>query len=433
MNTNENWIKSKTGEWVDPNGESSLRSHLAKACGQMNYASDIHLPGMLVGKALRSPYPHCKINNIDVTSVKKLPGVHAVLTAKDILGKNRVGKTIEDQPFLVETYARTVLDALAIVAAETEEIADDALKSIRLDLEPLPSVFDPFEALKPDAPKIYPDGNLLFEFSIVHGNAEKAMQSADVIVEGTYRFPWIEHAFLETESVIAAPNTDDSITVWLGVHNIFGERSTLSSAFDWPEENFRVIHVPPGGSFGGKDDNILAVWAALLAYYSKLPVRFVFSRKESIRGHSKQHGQIIHHKLGSRSDGSLLAAQVDIISDTGAYAHWGENILRFASLQSTGPYFIPNAHVNSKLVYTNNIVAGAMRCWGTPGVEFAAETQMNRLAKELGIHPLQLRWINALKDGDVSITGREIPSNCNFKETIASAALDIGLHLNERI
>jgi len=422
MNNSEDWLHSKTGEYINSKGISSSRSHLAKACGEMIFASDIKLPGMLIGKILRSPYPHCKINEVNIEKAKTIPGVHAIVTAKDILGKNLVGKTVEDQPIIAEGIARTVLDALAIVAAESDEIAEYALKSILLDLEPLPALFDPYKALHPDAPNLHPNGNLLSEFSIIHGDAETAMLSADVIVEDTYKFPWIEHAYLETESVVAAPNNDGSITIWLGVHNIFGERSVLASAFNWSEDRFRVIHVPPGGSFGGKDDNIHAVWAALLAYYSKKPVKIVFSRKESMRGHSKRHSQIIHHKLGARSDGTLLSAIVNIFSDTGAYAHWAENIFKFASLQSIGPYRIPNAHVTSKLVYTNNIVAGAMRCWGTPGVEFAAETQINKLAQILGMHPLKLRSINALQNGDISITGKSIPPHCNFSETLLAAA-----------
>ncbi len=427
----QEWSPSQTGTWAAPEGEVSPRSHLAKACGQMIYASDIMLPGMLVGRALRSPYPHCEINAIDARSALAIPGVVAVLTAADIPGVNSIGKTVEDQEFIAFRRARTVLDALAIVAAETEEAAEAALQAIELDLTPLPAVFDPEEALQPDAPQLYPNGNLLMELEIVHGDAETAMAEADVIVEDTYRYPWIEHAFIETESVVAAPDDDGTITVWLGAHNIYGERTVLARAFGWPEERFRVILVPAGGSFGGKDDNILPVWASLLARHTGRPVRFVLSRRDSIRGHSKRHGQIIHHRLGARTDGTLVAAQVRLLGDTGAYAHWAEGIFRFASLQSTGPYRLPHAHVSTRLVYTNNIVAGAMRGWGTPGVEFAAETQMDRLAQKLGLHPLRLRWINALRDGDITITGREVPPGCRFRETLEAAARSVGLNLDE--
>lgn len=422
---------SQLGSWASPDGETPLRSYLAKACGQMQFTSDMTLPGMLIGKALRSPHPHCQVNHIDTRPALELPGVHAVLTAQDIPGENFISKTVDDWEFLVSDRARCVMDALAIVAAETEEAADAGLNAIELDLVPLPAVFDPVKALEQDAPQLYPDGNLLIHFRIVYGDAESAMSDADVIIENTYQFPWIEHAFLETEGALAAPDEDGTITVWLGCHYILTERAALSRAFGWPEERFRVILVPAGGSFGGKDDNIISVWAALLAHKTGRPVRFQFSRRESILGHSKRHSQRIHHKLGACADGTLIAAEVDILSDTGAHAHWGEGILRFASVQSTGPYRIPNAHVTARLVYTNNVVAGAMRGWGTPGVEFAMESQMDVLARKLDMHPLKLRWMNALRDGDETITGREVPRGCRFRETLEAAAQEVGLTLGD--
>jgi len=429
--TRTEWIRSQPGTWIPPQGEVSLRSHLAKACGQMIYASDIVLTDMLVGRALRSPYPHCQINAIDIRPALAIPGVHAVLTAADIPGTNRIGKTVDDQEFISSQRARTVMDALAIVAAETEEAAWAALQAVELDLTPLPAVFDPEAALKPDAPQLHPDGNLLFEFTIDHGNAAQAMAAADVVVEDTYQFPCIEHAFIETESVVAAPDKDGTITVWLGGHNIYGERQALAKALGWPEQRFRIILTPAGGSFGGKDDNIIPVWAALLAHGTGRPIRFVLDRKDSIRGHSKRHMQRIQHRLGAKADGTLVAAQVKILADTGAYSHWAYGILRFASLQSTGPYRVPHAQVTARAVYTNNIVAGAMRGWGTPGVEFAAEMQMDRLARVLGMHPLQLRYFNALRDGDLTISGRPVPPGCRVQETIEAAARHIGLDLVE--
>ncbi len=405
---------------------ASPRSHLAKACGEMLYSGDLEPPGMLIGKALRSPHPHCLVNHIDVRPALALPGVHAVLTARDIPGLNSIGKTIADQEFLSSERARTVLDALAIVAAESDEAADAALRAIQLDLTPLAAVFDPEAALAPGAPALYPNGNLVADFEIVHGDVPAAMRSADVVVDNTYRFPWIEHAFLETEAVLATPGEDGRLTVWLGCHNIYGEREVLSRALARPVEQIRVVLIPAGGSFGGKDDNIIAVWAALLADCTQRPVRFVWNRQESIRGHSKRHSQIIHHRLGAQANGELVAADVSILSDTGAYAHWGPSIMRFASLQATGPYRVPHAHVQARLVYTNNLVAGAMRGWGTPGVEFAAESQMDELARRLGMHPLQLRWLNALRDGDRTITGTRLPDGCRYRETLAAAARSAG-------
>ena len=420
---------SQPGKWVTPEGQISLHSQLAKACGQMGFAGDLVLPGMLVGKALRSPYPHCQINQIDARLAQKIPGVHAVLTAHDIPGENVIGKTVEDQQFLVSERARSVMDALAIVAAETEEIARAALKAIYLDLTPLPALFDPEDALRLAAIPLHNDSNLLLDFQIVYGDAEAAMGEAEVVVENAYYFPWIEHAFLETEAALAAPNNDGSLTIWLGCHNIYAERMQLARAFAWPDRRFRVILVPAGGSFGGKDDNIIGVWAALLANRTGRPVRFVFDRRESIRGHSKRHSQRIQHRLGARGDGQLVAAQVNILFDTGAYAHWGASIMRFACLQATGPYRITAAHIKGQVVYTNNITAGAMRGWGTPGVEFAMESQMDILAEKLGFHPIQLRWLNALKDGDETITGRPLPPGCRYRETLEAVARAEGISL----
>lgn len=425
----EHLERSISGPRNPSDGQASLRSHLAKASGQMQFTSDLRLPGMLIGKALRSPYPHCRVNRIDTRKSVATPGVHAVLTYQDIPGGNIFGKTVEDQQFLISDRARTIADVLAIVAAETEEAADVALAAIDLDLTPLTAHFDPVEALQPTATPIHKDGNLLFDFQIIHGDAESAMRKADIIIENDYYFPWIEHAFLETESVLAAPGDDDSITVWLGCHNIYGERAQMAKAFGWPEERFRVILFPAGGSFGGKDDNLISVWAALLANRTRRPVRFIFDRRESIRGHSKRHSQRIHHKLGSRRDGRLVAAEVSILFDTGAYAHWGINIMRFACLQSTGPYRIPAARVTGKVVYTNNITAGAMRGWGTPGVEFAMESQMDILAERLRFHPISLRWMNALIDGDETITGRPLPLGSRYKETLEAAAKAAGILL----
>jgi CO/xanthine dehydrogenase Mo-binding subunit len=423
-----------SGPRIQPEGQGSLRSHLAKACGQMQFTSDLQLPDMLIGKALRSPYPHCKVNRIDTRKALEIPDVHAVLTYKDIPGSNNLGKTVKDQEFLVSHRARTVSDVLAIVAAETEEAANGALAAIELDLTPLTAYFDPKEALQSTAVPIHENGNVLFDFQIIHGDAEDAMRKADIIVENDYYFPWIEHAYLETESALAAPGDDDSINVWLGCHNIYGERAQLAEAFGWPEDRFRVILFPAGGSFGGKDDNTISVWTALLAYHTRRPVKFLFDRRESIRSHSKRHSQRIHHKLGSLRDGRLVAAEISILLDTGAYAHWGVNITRFACLQSTGPYRIPAARVTGKAVYTNNITAGAMRGWGTPGVEFAMESQMDILAERLRIHPILLRWMNALVDGDETITGRPLPLGCRYKETLEDAAKAAGvpLPLNSR-
>ena len=411
------------------NAEVSLRSHLAKACGQMVFTSDFVLPNLLVGKVLRSPYPHCQINSICTDKAKRIPGVHAVLTAKDVPGINKFIKTLPDQPLIVENRARSVMDPLAIVAAETEEIANLALDAIELDLTPLTSVFDPEKALARNAPQVHRGGNLAHEFKVIHGDVDIGMDEADVVVENKYVLPWIDHAYLETEVSVAAPEEDGRITLWRGSHSIYDDRIALSQVFYWPEDRFRVILIPPGGSFGGKHGPD-GLFAALLAYYTNRPVRVYLDRKESLRFHNKRPRMRIRHQLGAREDGRLTAARVEIICDTGAYVHWSLIVLENACIQAVGPYRIPHADIHGKLVYTNNIIAGGMRALGTPQSEFAAESQMDQLAEKLGIHPLKFRWINALREGDTIVTGR-LPPGCYFVDTLEAAARSVGLDLAE--
>lgn len=418
---------SHAGGNAPPEGTIWPRSHLAKACGQTIFPSDFSLPGLLVGGVLRSPHAHCHINAIHTDKARALPGIHAVLTAEDIPGTNKDIKTLADQPFLAEDRARTVTDALALVAAETQEAADAALEAIELDLTPLPAVFDADAALAPDAPMLHANGNLAHEFRIVRGDAHAAMGRADAVIEGEYLFPLIDHAYLETEVAVAALGKDGTMTVWRGSHDIYSDRLALSRGFGWPEDRFRVILLPPGGSFGGKH-SAEGFFAALLAFYTRRPVRVQFSRTESLRYHAKRSPMRVHHRLGAFANGRLAAVEVQITSDTGAYVHWAPLVLDFCCIQAVGPYRVPHASVYGRLVYTNNVIGSAMRALGTPQVEFAAESQMDRLAERLGIHPLRLRWINALRDGDTMVTGR-LPPGCNFADTLVRAARSIGLDL----
>lgn len=420
---------SRLGRQWPAKGTVSPHSSLAKACGQVIFPSDFSLPGMLVGKVFYSPYPHCQVNALHTDQAKRLPGVRAVLTWKDIPGINKDIKLIADQPFLVEDRARTVMDALALVAAETDEAAETAIQAIQADLTPLPAVFDIEEALTPEAPKIHPNGNLAYEFKIVHGKVEAGMREAEIVIENEYLFPWIDHAYLETEAAVAAIDDERVITVWLGSHDIYSDRIGLSVGFGWPEERFRVVLIPPGGSFGGKHVPV-GFFAALLANATRRPVKIHYSRRQSLRGHAKRSSMRINHRLGAKKDGHLTAVDVRVVSDTGAYVHWAPLIIDFCSIHATGPYRVPHAQVISKLVYTNNIVASGMRGLGTPQVEFAVESQMDQLAERLHIHPLKLRWINALREDDEIITGHAVPG-CQYADTLLAAACCAAVELEE--
>jgi CO/xanthine dehydrogenase Mo-binding subunit len=424
-------LLSVTGPYAPEEGTAQQKSYLAKACGQTVFPSDFSLPDTLIGKVLRSPHPHCRINAIHVEEAKNIPGVRCVLTADDIPGINLFLKTTPDHPLLATEVCRTLADPIALVAADSEELADQALEAIHLDLTPLPGVFDPVEALSPSAPQLHPGGNLVREFQVVHGDIDQGMSEADIVVENEYKWPWIDHGYLETEAAVAAPGDDGTITLWRGTHDVYGDRLALSQIFMEDEEKFRVILLPPGGSFGGKHDQD-GLFAALLAHYSHRPVRVQFDRRESLTTHNKRASMRIHHQLGATADGRITGMKVDIICDAGAYVHWSSFVLDFACIQATGPYRVPHAHVLGKLVYTNNVLAGGMRGLGTPQAEFAVESQMDQLSSELGIHPIKLRWLNALREGDEIITG-ELPPDCYFINTLEAAAEYMDLDLKESV
>jgi CO/xanthine dehydrogenase Mo-binding subunit len=303
--------------------------------------------------------------------------------------------------------------------------------ALALDLEPLPAVFDPLTALEPDAPRLWPEGNLLKIINVLHGDVETGFAAADVVVENDYATPFIDHAYLETESVVATPEADGGVTVRLGCHHPYGERQHLAQALDLPEALVRVIETPQGGAFGGKDDNLVSIFTALLARATGKPVRLFYSRIDSMEGHSKRHPQRIHVKTGARRDGRLTACEVDLLADVGAYTSWSEGVISFVSINACGPYEVPHAKVTSRLVFTNNIAAGAMRGWGMPGITFATESQMDALAAELGIHPLRLRWLNALREGSQLITGNTVPPGVYFRDTLEMAAVALGVVLEE--
>ena len=410
---------------------STLHSSLLKTIGQAVYTSDITLPDCVYGHVVRSPYPHAKICNIDVSEARKLPGVYAVVTGKDVPGMNRLGKTKFDQPILADDKVRSYIDAVALIAAEDKETALKAEKKIILNLEPLSASFSCEESLTPGAELIHTDSpkNILSEIHLAKGDVDQGFAQADIIIEDSYQTPSIEHCYFEPDNGIILPETGNRYTLWVGCHNVYSEKKILSQTLNIPDDNVTVIQPFTGGSFGGKDDGLLTAYLALLAFYSKKPVRIAFSRRELFISHTKRHPQWIKIRMGLLKDGTITAAHYEILTDTGAYAHWAEGIFSFASLGAHGPYRIPNIKVDTRIIYTNNIPMGAMRGWGMPGVAFAMESHLDQAANQLSIHPLVLRWRNAAQDGDTLVTGSQFPNGVNIKETIRAAADYFGINL----
>ena len=353
-----------------------------------------------------------------------MPGVYAVVTAQDIPGINKLGKTRFDQPILAEDKVCSYIDALVLIAAEEAGAALEAERKIKLELDPLPGVFSLEDALAPGAPLVHTDspGNILNEIHLSKGDLDRGFADAELILEESYQTPSIEHCYLESDNGLIIPQAGETFTLWIGCHSVYSERQIAAQVLKISEEKVTVIQPYTGGSFGGKDDGLLTGYLALLAYFSKRPVRISFGRKELFISHTKRHPQWINIRMGLRRDGTITAAHYHITTDTGAYAHWGEAIFTFASIGASGPYRIPNLKVDTTTIYTNNIPMGAMRAWGMPGVTFANESHLDQAARALSMHPLELRWRNAVREGDLTITGSPFPASVHIRETMQAAA-----------
>jgi xanthine dehydrogenase molybdenum-binding subunit len=426
----------------------------AKVTGEAIFAADLYFEDMLHTKVLRSIYPHARIRRIDISKAKALSGVAAVLTADDIPGARTHGTIRADWPTLCWDKVRYTGDALALVAAETEAIAEEALKLIEVDYERLPAVFSPQEALAPNAPLVHDDtpGNLLKHIKVRKGDIEDGFAQADVVVEQEYHTPFIEHAYLEPEAGVATltptplrpppplPKLGEGeggwggggeghITVYVGSQIPFEDRRQVAEALALPEEQVRIVQTAVGGAFGGKEDITVQIPTALLAQATGRPVKLVFSREESMRVHPKRHATTIRLKVGARRDGTLTAVQAAIWGDAGAYASLSEPVMTRTATHAAGPYQVPHVKIDCYAVYTNNPPAGAMRGFGVPQASFAMESTMDLLAEKLGLHPLELRRRNALRVGSVTATGQVLRESVGLLETmdrVEAAVRDLG-------
>ncbi|SDO59545.1 xanthine dehydrogenase, molybdenum binding subunit apoprotein [Paenibacillus sp. yr247] len=389
-------------KWIiRPDGEE-------KVTGKLRYLTDLTAPGMLHGKVLRSRYPHAWILSIDTSKAKMTPGVRAVVTADDVPGMNLFGIAFPHQPVFCHDRVRYIGDALAAVAADTEEIAEYALSLIEVVYEPLPVVDDPETVLDEGVIMLHPDGNLLHRTSLKHGEAEKAFEECAHIVEETYFTPRQMHTYMETEGGLFIPEDDSRLTVYSPTQHGYKDRMQLSRILGMAEEQIRVVSSPIGGSFGGKDELNVQPFGALLALTTGAPIKMHNSRRESVISGIKRHPMRIKMKTGVDHAGRFLAHQVSILADTGAYATLGCEVLNFATEHAIGPYNIPNVDVQGTSVYTNNGVSGEFRGFGGNQVIFAVESQVERLAEKLGVDSWELRKLNLRAPGDPGPMGQQI-------------------------
>jgi len=390
--------------------------------GATKFAHDIVMEGMLYGKILWSSEPHAEIVRIETSAAEKIDGVVQVVTAKDVRGTNRIGILTRDQPAIADKKVRSIGDSLAAVFAESEEIAAAAVEKIRVKYRSLPGVFSPKAASDPNAPLVHEEGNLLSRTRIERGDVNAAFGECAVVVEESFTTPAIEHAFAATEAGVAIPTQGGGVTIKIGTQSAFDDRKQLSEALGLPQEKIRIVELPIGGAFGGKDDLIIHQYLALGALLTQRPVKIVLDRQESIRSHPKRHPAWMHFKTGADSAGRILALQAHIEIDAGAYASLSADILCNTVVFASGPYYVPHVRVEGEAWYTNNIQNGAMRGFGVPQVEFALEQMVDRMARDLGKDPFAFRMINALEDGSVTASDHVLETGvAGVKSTLEAA------------
>jgi CO/xanthine dehydrogenase Mo-binding subunit len=405
-------------------GTSVPRSDaVAKVTGRAKFGADYSVPGMLWAAVVRSTRPHAKILSIDTTDADKMSGVETIVTFKDIPGNNVVPVIFRDQPCLASDRVRYVGEPIALVAADSLETSREAANQVYITYQDIPAVFDPLEARKPNAPKVYGDDNIVKHWKIKRGDVEHAFTHAHIVIEDIYRTPYQEHAYIEPQAMLTIPTSNGGIEVFGAMQCPFYVQWALVEVLGLPYSKVRVIQSATGGAFGGKEDvpSLVACQAALLAMESKRPVKLVYSRQEDILSMSKRHPAWIRYKSAADKDGHLLAVEVEYVLNAGAYATLSPVVLWRGTVHAVGPYRCDNVKVDAYAVATNTVPCGAFRGFGSPQILFASESQMDRLADALGIDPAEFRARNLLKKGDTTYFGQTLKSSVGAEECLNRA------------
>jgi CO/xanthine dehydrogenase Mo-binding subunit len=389
--------------------------------GKAKFTGDLKFPGMLYGYARRANIAAGRIKKIDCSDALAIPGVVTILLAKDIPGPNIIGILPPfDQPLLASEDIRYEGESIALVIAKTKAVAKSAAAKIIIEIEPWDPILNVDKALKEDARKIHPQGNIIFSKKLIKGDVEKGFKEAEVIIENTYHTGFQEHAYLEPEAVCAVPMEHKRVTVYASCQSPFHLRTHISANLNVSASQVKVIHAHTGGSFGGKDDVAAEIGslASIAAVQLGKPVMIAHDREESIIGSNLRHASRIYYKTGAKKDGTIVAREIKILLDGGAYASESPFVVMKALIHSAGPYNIPHVFVKSTAVYTNKTYCGAMRGFGVPQVTFASESQIDELAVALKIDPLELRYKNGLRPGDATATGQVFNQSVGLIETI---------------
>lgn len=423
----EKWLRAESFVVV---GRAIRRvDALDKALGRAKFTEDYlvdYLGRALFVRQVLSPHAHALVKSIDPRPALSLPGVVRVITSRDIPGVNQVGYAIPDQPLLAERKVRFHGEAVALVAAESWERATEAAELVRVDYEPLPALLDPLDSMKRTDVLVHEElgSNIAFRTRVRKGDVEEGFSKSDVVVENEYRTHMQEHAYLETEAALAFPELDGRVTVIGTAQYPHLARDIAARVLGLPASRVKVVVPYVGGGFGGKDDEgpLIIAKAALAAYLTGRPCFIQYTREESIRIHPKRESTIIRYKSGATSDGKLMAIDVTIIHDTGAYANRAPFILWRATMHASGPHEVPHARVDGYAVYTNKVYQGSFRGFGNPSVQFAAERQMDLLAEKLGMDPVEFRLKNVLRPGSRTLTNQELDHSVGVGEALKLVA-----------
>jgi xanthine dehydrogenase molybdenum-binding subunit len=380
------------------------------ALGDKAFVADLVEPGMLHGALRFSDHPRARIVRLDTSKAEAHPGVRAVVTAVDVPGRRAQGTITRDWRQLVAEGEETayVGDVLAAVAADTRRAAREAAALVEVEYEVLEPITDPFD----------PRARVLSTSVVERGDADAALLAVPFVATETYRTQFIEHAFLEPEAALAVPGDDAALHVYSQGQGVWDDRRQIASFLGIAEQRVTVTQVATGGAFGAKEDLNVQCHAALLASRTQRPVLVTLSRKESLRFHAKRHPMWLEYTAGCDEDGRLVALKARIVGDTGAYASVGDKVLERAAGHACGAYKVPNVDVEAKAVYTNNPPCGAMRGFGVNQSNFAIEGILDLLAEQVGLDGWEIRWRNALEQGDRFGTGQLLGPGVGLKKTL---------------
>lgn len=399
---------------------------LDKVLGRPIFTADLIPQDSLYVALVRSTRPHAKILGIDAEEALKTKGAIRLIGKADVPGVNNIGCIVPDRPLFSGDVVRCIGDPICAVIADDRSAAEEAAKTVDIKYEEMPAVFSPLEAMRPDAIKIHSQGNICKHMKIRKGDVERGFRDSDVVIEKEFRTSMQEHAPLEPDVAFAMPPDEHGIVTVMGPWQCaFDVQDSVALVLDLPANKVRVQQAQAGGAFGSRSDeneNGLSALTALTASITGKPAAILMTREESTVSHAKRHAFFMKYKTGAKRDGTLVAEEIEIVSDTGAYLSWGINVLKRAIVHSTGPYVIPNVKADAYCVYTNNPYASAFRGFGCPQVHFAAESQMNCLAESLSMDPISLRMKNLLHPNSTTSTGQVLGESVGLEKCLATVA-----------